>query len=127
MNSTPNPAARRRIVLIDDEPSVLLALKLLLGAIGYEVRDFAQSHEAVAYLRDGGLCDLVLSDLRMPHPDGMGVLEIVKTDRPELPFILISGHATAEDVKRAETLGVNGFLGKPFTPEQLQRVLASVG
>jgi CheY-like chemotaxis protein len=126
MNSTPNPASKRLIVLIDDEPSVLLALKLLLGAFGYEVREFAQSQAAVTYLTDGGACDLVLSDLRMPDPDGMGVLEIVKTDRPELPFILISGHATAEDVKRAETLGVNGFLGKPFTPEQLQRVLGGV-
>lgn len=126
MNSTPNTASKRRIVLIDDEPSVLLALKLLLGAIGYEVREFAHSHEAVSYLRDGGICDLVLSDLRMPDPDGIGVLEIVKTARPELPFILISGHATADDVKRAEKLGADGFLGKPFTPEQLQRVLAVI-
>ena len=127
MNSTPNPASKRLIVLIDDEPSVLLALKLLLAAFGYEVREFAQSQAAVTYLTDGGACDLVLSDLRMPDPDGMGVLEMVKATRPTLPFVLISGHATTEDIKRAEQLGVDAFLGKPFSPEQLQKLLIGLG
>ena len=123
MNSTDSPSGKPLIVLIDDEPSVLLALRLLLGAIGFRVRDFAKSVEAAEYLKGGGDCDIVLSDLRMPELDGIGVLREVKSVRPELPFILISGHATQDDVRKAEAFGVNGFLSKPFTPDQLRETL----
>ena len=119
--------SEKLIVLIDDEPSVLLALRLLLGALGFQVKDFSSSKEAVRYLEDGGACDYILSDLRMPELDGLEVLRASKRARPELPFVLISGHATDEDVSEAEELGVDGFLGKPFSPDQLQRAIQSLG
>ncbi len=119
--------SEKLIVLIDDEPSVLLALRLLLGALGFQVKDFSSSREAVRYLEDGMACDYILSDLRMPELDGLEVLRASKRARPELPFVLISGHATDEDVSQAEKLGVDGFLGKPFSPDQLQRVMQSLG
>ena len=126
MNSIGNEQTKPLIVLIDDEPSVLLALKLLLGALGYQVKDFSKPKEAILYLQDGGACDFILSDLRMPEIDGIGVLQETKKSRPELPFILISGHATAEDIKKAQGFGAAGFIGKPFTPDQLSAAIASV-
>ena len=125
MNSIVNEQTKPLIVLIDDEPSVLLALKLLLGALGFQVREFSKPREAVSYLEEGGACDYILSDLRMPELDGIGVLQETRKTRPELPFILISGHATAEDIKRAHSLGASGFIGKPFTPDQLNAAIAS--
>src|SRR4051794_17812811 len=101
MNATEKPGKERLIVLIDDEPSVLMALKLLLCALGFQVKDFAKSKDAVAYLSGGGAVSLIVSDLRMPELDGIGVLREVKATRPDIPFILISGHASTEDVSQA--------------------------
>ncbi len=126
MNSIANEQTKPLIVLIDDEPSVLLALKLLLGALGFQVKEFSKPREAVTYLQGGGEADYILSDLRMPELDGIGVLQETRKSRPELPFILISGHATAEDIQRARSLGAAGFIGKPFTPDQLNAAIASV-
>ena len=123
MNSTANPAQKKLVVLIDDEPSVLTALKLLMTAIGFNVREFLKPLEAVAYLKGGGACDIIFCDLRMPELDGIGVLKEVKASRPELGFVLISGHATSEDVEHAKRLGVSAFLGKPFTPQQLKEMV----
>ena len=126
MNSIGNGDTKQLIVLIDDEPSVLLALKLLLGALGFQVREFSKPREAVDYLAEGGACDFIMSDLRMPGLDGMDVLEETRRSRPELPFILISGHATSEEISKARSLGASGFIGKPFTPDQLKEAIASV-
>jgi CheY-like chemotaxis protein len=124
MNSTP---AKRAIVLIDDEPGVLRALKLLLGALGHSVTDFGNPLDAVAHIRMAGApIDVVMSDLRMPQLDGLGVLREIRTFNADLPFVLVSGHATEEDVSMAKSLGATAFLGKPFTPDQIRQVLTKI-
>lgn len=118
--------AIKEIILVDDEPGVLLALKLLLTALGYSITAFSDPEEALASLDLNTAAQLIISDLRMPKLDGMGLLAGVMQKRPDLPFILMSGHATGEDVEHAKKLGAKGFLAKPFTPDQLQATLKSL-
>ncbi|MCB0352834.1 MAG: response regulator [Bdellovibrionales bacterium] len=115
------------ILLIDDEPSVLRALQLLLEAIGYHSIPFSNSSEARAFLpQAASQCDLILCDLKMPEFDGMEVLESRNTACPELPFVLMSAHATSLDVDKAIAHGANGFLSKPFSPDELKSVIESL-
>ena len=113
--------AQQHILLLDDEPSVLFALKLLLQALGFRVTDFSDPPLALEYLtqQSSRELDLILSDLRMPGMSGIEVLKQAHLIRPELPFILMSAHAHQEDVERATALGAAGFLAKPFSPDQL--------
>ena len=111
------------ILLIDDEPSVLCALRLLLTAFGHSVNECSGADIAQGKLAEGAKPDLILCDLKMPRMDGIQFLEIVRAQYPHLPFVLMSAHALSDEIDRAKRLGVSGFLGKPFTPDQLKEGL----
>lgn len=129
-----------RILLLDDEPSVLFALKLLMEAVGYSVVDFSDPQAAIAYLKDiqeneasmtaenqlEPPVELFISDLKMPHMNGLKVLEEAKKIAPDLPFVLMSAHAQNHERDQAAALGSFGFLAKPFTPQQLHEVVNAV-
>ncbi len=117
-----------KIFLIDDEQGVCRALTLLLQAIGYEARAMDNPEEALAFLRStqDWQPDLILCDLRMPEIDGIGVLEALGGKDSDIPFFLISAHATEFDIERALKLGARGFLAKPFTPEQVHDIVSEL-
>ncbi len=114
------------ILLIDDESSVLFALKLLLGALGYSVSDFTDPEAALCSLKDNPSIQLILCDLRMPKMTGLHVLEQATAQFPHVPFILMSAHAVSDEVQKAYRLGAKGFLAKPFTPDQLKETLSKI-
>ena len=116
----------KRILLLDDEKSVLFALKLLLEAIGYSVTDFCSPEEAIEFLRGNDTPQLIICDLRMPKLNGIDVLRETKSIRPGLPFVLMSAHAGTDEVNEAKALGAFGFLAKPFTPDQLNELVARI-
>ena len=115
------------IILVDDEPGVLTALKLLLGALQYKVTDFIDARAALDFIR---LADpnnyVVVSDLRMPDLDGIQLVAAMRSQSLTHPFILMSGHATSEDINKALKTGANAFLSKPFTPDQFRNALAQL-
>ena len=112
--------AAARVLLIDDESSVLLALKLLLEAFGYQVQDFSDPTLAIEALKASAEpLDICLCDLRMPKLTGLQVLEQAKRLAPGIKFALMSAHASDLELKRARELGVDDTLSKPFTPDDL--------
>lgn len=126
-----NPKKINKLLLIDDEKGVVKALSMLLKAVGYEAEPFDKPAEALGYLAtqsaNGTLeIDLVLSDLRMPELDGIEVLQEIKSKYPGLPFVLMSGHASLEDQQRAFSLGADGFLPKPFSPDALHEIIGQI-
>lgn len=112
-----------KVILIDDEAGILLALKLMLGAMGAEVETFNGGKAGIERALNGAPYDYILCDLRMPEIDGFAVLKAIREVNLGVPFILISGHATAEDVAQAKALGMTSFLGKPFQPEEIKKAL----
>ncbi len=114
----------KTVVLVDDEQAVLFALKLLLGALGCTVVDFLKSELAVQYFAGNGPCDLVLCDLKMPGFDGIAVLEKLRQLRPTTPFVLMSGHASDNEVERARQQGSSAFIPKPFSGDDIRAVLS---
>jgi DNA-binding NtrC family response regulator len=116
-----------RIILIEDESSVLSALSLLLDAMGFEVRGYSDPTEAVAYMElEDDPADLCLCDLRMPKLGGLQVLEKVRARHPMLPFVLMSAHAKDEELRQALSLGIQGTLSKPFAPDELQALIGQI-
>jgi two-component system nitrogen regulation response regulator NtrX len=109
--------AKTRILIVDDEPSVLFETS---GALKerYEVATAASAEEAERILGRERI-DLVLTDLRLPGRDGLAVLEAAKGVSADLPVVLMSGHGTIEEAVKAIRMGAADFVEKPFGPGRL--------
>ncbi|BDG16858.1 response regulator transcription factor [Thermus brockianus] len=105
-----------RILLVDDEESILVPLEFLLRKAGYEVGLAKTGEEALKAL-EAGPFDLVVLDLMLPGLDGFAVLERLKA-RPDPPKVLVlTARGREADRAKAEALGAEAYLGKPFATE----------
>jgi len=106
------------ILLVEDKDSLRAMLRLALEAQGHAVIEARDEAEAVAALRDAQPA-VVLSDLRLPVGDGLGVLRAAKEADPELPVIVMTAHGSIQDAVAAMKQGALDFLAKPVDPDHL--------
>ena len=115
--ATPTTTAKHRILVVDDEPSVLLTYRLLLEQKGYNVTAVLSAQEAINKLGQQSfdllLCDLSLEEQR----SGFDVVDFGQQKYPRLRSALLTGYATMEATERAEKSGV-AMLFKPIDIEQ---------
>ncbi len=110
------PAAS--ILLVEDKDSLRAMLRLALEAQGHAVIEARDEAEAVAALRDAQPA-IVLTDLRLPVGDGLGVLRAAKETDPELPVIVMTAYGSIQDAVAAMKQGALDFLPKPVDPDHL--------
>jgi two-component system response regulator GlrR len=113
-----NDRGRGRILLVDDDPGLLRLLSIRLNAEGYDIVAVESASEALAAL-PRFRPDLVITDLRMEHMDGIGLLKEIQRQRPGLCVLLLTAHGTIPDAVEATQSGAFGFLTKPIDKEQL--------
>jgi DNA-binding NtrC family response regulator len=113
----PTPA-RAKVVVVDDERTVLLTLEALLNRHGY-VPELA--HTAAAGLRIVNKIrpDLVLLDLGLPDADGLDVLRQLKKDLPQMPVIILTANDSLSNAVESIKLGAFHFISKPYAVEEL--------
>jgi len=107
-----------QVFFIDDEAAIRQAVQQWLELSGFQVRTFARAREALALL-DRGFAGVLVSDVRMPDLDGLGLLEQVVALDAELPVIMVTGHGDVPMAVQALRQGAYDFIEKPFTPERL--------
>jgi DNA-binding NtrC family response regulator len=110
------PAAA--ILLVEDKDSLRAMLRLALEAQGHAVIEARDEPEAIAALRESQPA-IVLSDLRLPKGDGLGVLRAAREADPEMPVIVMTAHGSFEDAVAAMKQGALDFLAKPVDPDHL--------
>jgi len=108
----------RSILVVDDEPQVLELFVLILTNAKYQVMK-AGSGEAALQILDDRPVDLVVLDLNMPQPEGFEILQALRSKRPGLKILVISGCVSGELVKASELLGATASLNKADAPKQL--------
>lgn len=121
---TSGPGVRRpRILLVDDDPIVLRALRrLLLGARpGWEI-DMGESGEAALVLLESKTYDVVVTDLHMPGVDGVALLGRLKTEQPSVMRVVHSSHVESLTPEQGQELA-HAVLTKPGRPDELVVVL----
>ena len=111
-----------RLLLVDDDPSLLRLLTLRLEGEGYQVINADSAETALALLAKQSV-DVVLSDLRMPGLDGMSLFDEIAKRYKGLPVILMTAHGSIPEAVAATQRGVFGFLTKPLNPAELREVL----
>lgn len=112
---------QQRVLVVDDEPQIRRALRLVLRANGYQVTEVAAGEPALDAL-SLGTYDLIILDLVLPDVDGVEVCRRVR-EWSEMPVLILSAHGE-EDIKvRALDEGADDFVTKPFSaPELLARM-----
>jgi two-component system nitrogen regulation response regulator NtrX len=106
------------VLVVDDEESIRQLVADVLRDEGYHTTFAADGSEAIEAVA-ASPPDLVLLDVAMPGRDGLEVLEHLRTTRPGLPVVMMSGHGTIETAVRATQLGAFDFLEKPLSYDKL--------
>ena len=120
-----------RVLIVDDEPDILLMLRVNLETAGYETALAADGETALqrigaAFEAGEAPFDLMLLDVMMPVMDGWGVLDNLYRYEPPPRVIVVSAKSSDADVARALDSGAVDYLAKPFSPSALTRVVADV-
>jgi DNA-binding response OmpR family regulator len=109
-----------RVLVVDDEPDVLLLCRLNLEQRGHEVLEAPNGDEALELARSGD-ADLVVLDLMLPGIDGYQVLQALQAGEQtsEIPVLVLTAKSLQADRERSRQLGAAAFLTKPFLPDEL--------
>lgn len=111
-----------KILIVDDEKSIRNTLREILEYENYEVDEASDGAEGFRKISEGKY-DVVLCDVKMPKMDGLEILEKTLALKPELPFLMISGHGNIDTAVEATKLGAYDFIQKP---PDLNRLLVSL-
>jgi two-component system response regulator HydG len=111
-----------RVLLIDDEKSMIETLSVLLKREGFEVLGALSGSEGIERFAEAKP-DLVLTDVRMPKVSGVDVLEAIRQRDPTTPVVLMTAQASLQSAIQAVNLGATHYVQKPFSNEELVAIL----
>jgi DNA-binding response OmpR family regulator len=114
----------KRVLIVDDEPNIVISLEFLLERAGLEVLIARDGEAGLAEIRSAQP-DLVILDVMMPKLDGFAVLQAVRADPVvrSTPILMLTARGRDADQKKGLVLGANAYLSKPFsTAELVERV-----
>jgi len=110
----------QRILIVDDEPNIVLALELLMKKAGFEVQtvdDGEKAMHAVALFRP----DLVLLDIMMPKMDGYEVCQRIRSDASlkNIRIVMLTAKGREVEKEKGLVLGVDSYITKPFSTREV--------
>jgi len=112
----------QHILVIDDEKAIRKALNEILTFEGFVVDEAADGAEGAKKIKENNY-DCILCDIKMPRMDGIEVLQLAREERPDTPFIVISGHGNIETAVDAVKKGAYDYIAKP---PDLNRLLITI-
>ncbi len=120
----PKPVKRVRILIADDIKTMqeILSKFCKLPALDVTLTMADDGEKALIEFRTNNF-DMVFLDINMPKIDGIKVLQMMKKVRPSTRVIMLTSDRTEVTIRAAVTAGANGYVAKPFTPEQIQACL----
>ena len=107
-----------RILIVDDEENIRRSFEITLGGAGFRVEGYGAGEDALAAIAVEAP-DAMFLDIKLPGIDGLEVLRRVRESHPQVPVIMISGHATIERAVEATRLGAFDFVEKPFGRDRI--------
>ncbi len=107
-----------RILVVDDEADMRLALSNVLTRTGHQVKEAPEGETALNTLAKSEF-DLMLLDMRLPGMDGIQILKKVRESYPDLPVIMVTGYGSVDSAIEVMRLGASHYLAKPFSNKEL--------
>ena len=116
---------QRRILVVDDEPLVCDAVKMMLDFDGHLVKTAGNGKEALAKFQEGQF-DLVITDFEMPGMKGDELAAAIKAQAPNQPVVMITAYAEMLQASGNPLTGIDCLISKPFLLENLREAIAKV-
>jgi len=107
-----------KILIVDDEPNILLSLEFLFKKEGYKVYIARDGEEAMGIIEEK-IPELVILDIMMPKVDGYEVCKHVKTVYKEVKVVFLTAKTKQSDKEMGEAMGADLYLTKPFSNKDL--------
>jgi DNA-binding response OmpR family regulator len=116
-----------RVLVVDDEPDVLLLCRLNLQQRGHELLEASDGTSARRLAREGRP-DVIVLDLMLPGMNGYEVLEQLRSEdeTAEIPVLILTAKSLKADLERSRGLGADVFMTKPFLPNELCDLVESL-
>ncbi len=115
---------RELILVVDDEPSILRVTEAILEAQNYRVISAPEGPDALAVLaQKQNEINLVLTDIMLPHMDGVALIRTMKKMKSNLSFIASTGQGEQTRLSELQSLGVSHFLSKPYDSQKLLQTM----
>lgn len=124
-SSSPDKEAQNvRVLVVDDSPTIRKLVAMTLGKSGFEVIAASDGMEALARINDDAP-DLILLDITMPRMDGYQLCRTIKSNSStdQIPIVMLTGKDGFMDKMRGRMVGSEGYLTKPFQPNELVRMV----
>lgn len=115
----------QQILVVDDEPRMRRVLEIMLQKLGHAVFVASDGREALDMFQANAI-DLVITDLRMPHVDGLELLSALRAQTSDVPVIVITAHGTVETAVAAMKLGATDYVLRPFDIETVEMAVSRV-
>jgi two-component system chemotaxis response regulator CheY len=111
----------KTILIVDDSSSLRMVVKLALTRAGYDVLEAGDGKEGLAQLEKAGKVNLIVSDVNMPHMDGIAfVTEVKKHPRHKFtPVVMLTTEGQDAKKEQGKAAGAKAWIVKPFNPPQL--------
>jgi len=110
----------KRILIVDDEPNILISIEFLMKREGYDVAIARDGEEGLAAIR-AQRPDLVVLDVMMPKRDGFEVCTEVRADRSlsDVRILMLTAKGREAEIKKGLALGADAYIPKPFSTHEL--------
>lgn len=110
----------KKVLIVDDEPNILLSVEFLMQREGHEVVTARDGQEAVELLA-AAKPDLMILDVMMPRKNGFEVCNEVRADPgfADMPILMLTAKGREAEVKKGESLGADAYVTKPFSTHEL--------
>lgn len=118
---------KKRILLVDDEIAILKLLEFILKD-EYDLTTRSNGFDAISWLDNGNVPDLIISDMEMPYFDGADFVKSLKVSGyyRNVPLIVLSGSDTLENIHNRIPYPINGLMSKPFNPSILKEKIKTL-
>ena len=110
----------RNVLVVDDEPNIVISIKFLMKQKGYEVRTASNGEEALQALNEK-VPDLILLDVMMPKPDGYEVCQKIRATAKwkDIPVIMLTAKGREVEREKGFAMGADDYITKPFSTQEL--------
>jgi DNA-binding response OmpR family regulator len=111
-----------RLLVVDDEEAICEGCRRIFSRQGFQVEKTNDAVEGLAWATERNYAAILL-DIKMPNMDGIQFLEQIRSAKPGVPVILMTGYPSIPNAVSAVRLGASGYVTKPFTPEEISQAV----
>jgi DNA-binding response OmpR family regulator len=116
---------KKLVWVVDDDPNMRTAMRMMFTLIGYEMREFKDARSAAQALLGGDTPEILFLDINMPEVTGLELLQFIRQRNQwrHLPVLMVSSESDDVRVEQAIRIGADGYVFKPVNIEELQMAI----